>query len=307
MTVMMAVSKMITKIFGEGTKMNAIVKHEPMSNDQVGLVKRMIAKDATDDELSLFLQQCSRTGLDPFSKQIYAISRFSKRDNRKVMSIQVSIDGARLIAERTGKYDNQEGPYWCGDDGVWKDVWLTSGNPKAAKVLVYKVGSERATTGIAHWSEYADTTSNFWQTKPALMLAKCAEMLALRKAFPQELSDLYASEEMEQVDSSVIDVTPRIVNQDTGEIVDNPFEKEASSKVTLLSKEQLEKLKLLGGEFYGKEWDEQCPKLVEAVSKGAIVDIEKLTDKEADKLIKGIKKRIDERAAAQTQPVEVPA
>lgn len=203
--------------------MNAITKHEPMKTEQEELIKRMLAKDATDEELRLFLHQCQRTGLDPLSKQIYAISRWSKDAGRKVMTIQVSIDGARLIAERTGKYDNQEGPFWCGDDGQWVDVWLPEKNPRAAKVLVYKVGSTRATTGIAHWSEYADTKSNFWQNKPALMLAKCAEMLALRKAFPQELSGLYTQEEMAQADNAID--TPytvtRPVDTTVGEIVDS--------------------------------------------------------------------------------------
>jgi phage recombination protein Bet len=183
-----------------------------LNNEQVDLIKRMIAKDASPDELTLFLNQCDRTGLDPFSKQIYAISRWSKDAGRKVMAIQVSIDGARLIAERTGKYDNQEGPYWCGEDGQWADVWLSSKPPCAAKVLVYKVGSTRATTGIAHWNEYADTKSTFWQSKPALMLAKCAESLALRKAFPQELSGLYTAEEMSQAD--VVDTTYTVTAQD---------------------------------------------------------------------------------------------
>jgi phage recombination protein Bet len=206
--------------------MNAITKHEPMKTEQEDLIKRTLAKDATDEELRLFLHQCQRTGLDPLSKQIYAISRWSKDAGRKVMAIQVSIDGARLIAERTGKYDNQEGPYWCGDDGQWVDVWLSDKPPRAAKVLVYKVGSTRATTGIAHWSEYHDSKSSFWQNKPALMLAKCAESLALRKAFPQELSGLYTQEEMGQAENegNVIDTTfmvTRPVDTTTGQIVES--------------------------------------------------------------------------------------
>lgn len=204
---------------------NALVRYE-MNDEQVGLVKRMIAKDATNDELQLFLHQCQRTGLDPFSKQIYAISRYSKDAGRKVMAIQVSIDGARLIAERTGKYDNQEGPYWCGEDGQWVDVWLAKTPPRAAKVLVYKVGSNRATTGIAHWDEYHDSRSSFWQSKPALMLAKCAEMLALRKAFPQELSGLYVQEEMGQADVIEVDGKPVDAEPAMKEVrqIANPFD-----------------------------------------------------------------------------------
>ncbi len=182
--------------------------------EQIALVKRTIAADTTNDELKLFLYQCERTGLDPFAKQIYCIKRKGKAVT------QISIDGARLIAERTGKYEGQEGPFWCDSDGAWHDVWLSDSPPKAAKVLVWKTGAQRATPGVAHWGEYVPMFSGkpgeMWVKMPALMLGKCAEMLALRKAFPQDLSGLYSSEEMQQAD--VVDANFRAVDAATGEI-----------------------------------------------------------------------------------------
>ena len=189
------------------------------TDEEKNLIKSQIAPGATDNELRLFQAQCQRTGLDPFSRQIYAIMReqwdSASRQKVKKMTIQTSIDGFRVIAQRSGKYAGQEGPFWCSTDGVWKDVWLSDELPAAAKVLVYNRDFDRPTIGIALFAEYAAKNRDgallgLWKKgeKPTVMIAKCAEALAFRKAFPNDLSGLYTAEEMSQADVRVLEQEP---------------------------------------------------------------------------------------------------
>lgn len=184
----------------------ATINHAPelaWNRDRIDLIKTTFCKGSTDQELELFVSTCKRLQLSPEARQVFAVKRWDSRERREVMSIQVSIDGFRLVAERSGKYAGQLGPFWCGKDGQWREVWLEDNPPQAAKVGILRDDFKEPVWGIATWKSYCQTNKQgqptpMWKNMGDVMLAKCAEALGLRKAFPHELSGVYTNDEMQQ-------------------------------------------------------------------------------------------------------------
>ncbi len=161
---------------------------DPTWESHVDLIRRTVAQGASPDELRLFLYTAKRAGLDPLARQIYYVRRQGKG------TVQVSIDGLRLIADRTGRYAGGDAAEFLGE--------TDAGMPAIARVTVYKmVGGVRCPfSATARWEEYypGESQGFTWRKMPHTMLAKCAEALALRRAFPADLSGLYVHEEMAQ-------------------------------------------------------------------------------------------------------------
>ncbi|MBT8187836.1 MAG: phage recombination protein Bet [Croceitalea sp.] len=253
-----------------------------MGPSQIELVKNTIARGATDDELKLFVHTCKRTGLDPFARQIYAIKRWDSQLKKEVLQTQISIDGARLVAQRSNKYQGQTQAMWCGLDGKWVDVWLKDGPPKACKIGVYHADFKEPLYTVALWDNYVQVKrdgsfTTMWKKMGALMLAKCAESLALRKAFPAELSGLYTSEEMQQSVKPVETeqaqpAQPAFMSgprdsDDTGKgpnylYLRGPFKGQRNREICLeemskfYNESLLPQLEKVGGRFKDKLWDE---------------------------------------------------
>ena len=214
---------------------NEISKLIQFNDEQIVLIKSQIAKDCTDGELQLFLYQCKQTGLNPLTRQIYAIKRAGK------MTIQTSIDGFRVIAERSGSYAGQDEPIWENDE---------KGFPIKCTVRVYKFTpnfEQRycAGVGVAHFKEYYPNPQMLQKTMPHTMIAKVAEALALRKAFPQDLSGLYTGDEIADA--------PK-------EIVPNKFFKEPEGSMKNLSD-------IAGEELKASAEEQRLNKLKEALAK----------------------------------------
>lgn len=192
--------------------------------DAAGLVVRKKGKDpvpAPRSTVVAFLSHCRRTGLDPIARQIYAIERGGK------WGIQVSIDGFRLVAERSRQYAGQVPVQWTADGETWVDVWVKNEPPAAARVGVIRRDFDEVLYAVARFEAYAvydeewegeyphrrktgkKTLSEMWARMHAEQIAKVAEALALRKAFPMDLSGLYTAEEMDQAYTVDTDPEPQ--------------------------------------------------------------------------------------------------
>jgi phage recombination protein Bet len=211
---------------------------------QLSLIRQTVAKDTTPTEFDMFVTVCRSVGLDPFRKQIYcAVYNKDDAEKRKCVFI-TGIDGFRAVAARNRDYrpDDQE-PEIVTDPDL-KGTSNPLGIVKAT-VRVYKYGPDGKwypCVGVAHWSEFAPmkqgnvewvktgevypvghkkagkdkyrpvqkdgaepVPDGKWATMPHVMLAKCAEAQALRKGWPEDLSGIYAPEEMDQ---AMVDITP---------------------------------------------------------------------------------------------------
>lgn len=172
-------------------------------------VQSVLAPDLTGEELRLFAMVANRSGLDPFAKQIYAVKRKGR------VTFQTGIDGYRSIAARTGMYDGQDEPEYgpvCGCDDT-----RPTGHPEFATVRVYRKGVSRAIAATAFWHEYKPEAGPsgqgdvMWVRMPRVMIAKVAEALALRKAFPYDPerregigADVYTADEMTQAERAPV-------------------------------------------------------------------------------------------------------
>lgn len=192
--------------------MNQVINknnNEIMSKEkETQLIKEVYFKGASDEEMSLFMMIANKTGLSIPMKQLYPVKRWDSTLKKEVMTIQTGIDGYRLIAERTGCYSPGKEACFTYDDGK-----LISATAYVKKLT--KDGTWHEVSGTAFYSEYCQRTkegspTSMWAKMPHSQLAKCAEALALRKAFPAELSGLYTKEEMEQAEVIQIQESPAI-------------------------------------------------------------------------------------------------
>jgi len=182
------------------------------NDEQVEILRKTLFKDYNDDEMRFAITVCNRTGLDPFSRQIYFQKRKNRKTNEDSIVITTGIDGFRLIATRSNAYAGSDEPVFVEEDG--KPM------PLKATVTVYRMvqGMRVGFTASVRWIEFYPgdgPDGAMWRKMPFGQLGKCAEAQALRKAFPAELSNIYAPEEMAQAanDATVVQTKAQQITQ----------------------------------------------------------------------------------------------
>jgi phage recombination protein Bet len=176
-----------------------------LSESQKTMIRNTYAPGASEGEFEVLWEIAKARKLNPILKQIYFVKRWAQ-GRGEVWAPQVSIDGMRAMAERTGKYDGQDEPEFVEENGA-----VTK-----CTVRVYRKDWTRPAVGVAYFKEYVQKTkegkpTKFWNDMPHTMLAKCAESLAMRKAFPEDMGGLYTAEEMSQGDKLPYDADGVIV------------------------------------------------------------------------------------------------
>lgn len=169
------------------------------TDEQRQIIRDSYANGASDEEFAVLMEIARARRLNPLLRQIHFVHRWDGEKGRQVWSAQVSIDGLRAIAERTGRYAGQDEPEF---------VENPDGTIKLCKVRVWRSDWPRPAVGIAYWNEYVQSIRDrqtgrqrpvaLWGRMPRTMLAKCAEALALRRAFPEDAGGLYTPDEMGQ-------------------------------------------------------------------------------------------------------------
>lgn len=162
------------------------------TTEQRKMILDSFLNGATEAEATVLLELARLRRLNPITRQIHFVKRWDGERSCYVWAAQVGIDGFRAIAERTGLYDGQDEPEFEYDK---------NGGLRLCRVKIYRKDWSRAAVGVAHMAEYAQkkkdgSPTSMWANKPHVMIAKCAEALAFRKAFPEDTSGLYAPEEM---------------------------------------------------------------------------------------------------------------
>ena len=211
---------------------NVVALSQAFAPAQLQLIQRM-NPDCNAVEFDQFLHVSAQLGLDPLRKQIYAFVFNKDKPDKRRMSIIVGIDGFRSIAKRSGEYrPDTRAARFTLDPAAANPLTNPLGLVSAeVSVFQFSHGDWHEVAAVAYWDEFApivdggdwkeqangrskfvkdgtqrlDPNKDNWRKMPRVMLAKCAEAQAIRRAWPDDLSAVYADEEIDR--ARTIDLT----------------------------------------------------------------------------------------------------
>lgn len=228
--------------------------------------KSEFGKGFTDEQFEVCLTFCQIRGLLPGKHVVFQLRKAKEWDEIAGARVEVTkiifittIDASRLIAQRTGQYGGQapEEYIYLDDNGSPslvsqiplpqlplppKGTAALPREPWAVRTTVFRKDFPQPISSVARFDAYASTyrtqdgvrLSEMWQKRGPEQLAKCSEMLSLRRAFPEELGGLYIAEEFkseEEVQPTTatapasvapVPVAAPAVNQAPAEATDKP-------------------------------------------------------------------------------------
>lgn len=176
----------------------------------------------TSGAIQLALDYCAARKLDPFKRPVHIVPMYSKLLKREVETVWPGINELQVTASRTGQWAGMDEPRWgpmvmrtftAIFDNDSKSVTLEF--PEYCVVTVYRMigGQRHGFSEPVYWEEaYAragrsELPNEMWQKRTRGQLHKCAKAASLRAAFPEEVGNDYASEEMEGKDIEAGGVT----------------------------------------------------------------------------------------------------
>lgn len=149
------------------------------TGEMLSALRNTVAPGLTDPEFMLFAEMCRATGLNPATKEIWAIKAGGR------LQLMTGINGFLKIANSHPQFDGMEVSFEHDEKG-----FLVSSTAK-----VYRKDRKFPSVATAYLAEYGKPTP-IWKQMPTIMLSKCAKSLAIREAFINELGGLYTAEEM---------------------------------------------------------------------------------------------------------------
>jgi phage recombination protein Bet len=179
---------------------------------RIKLVKDAVCpKGISDEEFSLFIEQCKRSGLDPLLKEAFCVPRKANLGTRESPrwaykhEFQPSETGMLARAERFPDYRGVQASAVFSGDAIEIDAGegtvthkfnpvKRSGSIAGAWARVVRASKAPIVVWL-DFSGYAQQTP-LWGKIPTTMIEKCARVAALRKAYPEAFGGLYIREEL---------------------------------------------------------------------------------------------------------------